>query len=380
MTTTLRFPRRIARLLLAAGIACTLGAGLAGPGVAVADSPGKPPAVPPGDISWSVAPATAQGTDGRTHFSYTGIKPGLVLHDHVGISNFSTEPVTFHVYPEDGVTTSDGSIGLASSQQKAVDLGAWVHLAQNVVTVPGRARLNMPFTVTVPANASPGDHVAGIIASVTQAAQAGKVTREDRVGVAMYVRVTGPLHPTFGIESVSFSGYHGTANPLGGGTATVSYTVHNTGNVRLGGNQTVTVTGPFGIAVATVHPRGLYELLPGGSVRVTARVSGIVPLGPMGVHVTVDPTVVPGSPALGVPITPATYTAGMWATPWTQLLVLLVLIAIGWVLVRWLRTRRRHQSDALAAAVEQGRREAAAELAAVGADSATSPETATDPE
>lgn len=356
---------RVVRLLLAAGIACTLG-GLVGVPVAVAAPPGTAPTVPAGDISWSVVPSTAQGPDGRSHFSYTGITPGLVLHDHVGISNFSTQPVTFHVYAEDGVTTSDGSIGLQSAKQKSVDIGSWVHLDQSVVTIPARARLNMPFTVSVPRDATPGDHVGGIIASVTQAVQAGKVTREDRVGVAMYLRVTGTLHPTFGIESVSFSGYHGTANPFGGGTTSVSYTVHNTGNVRLGGNQTVTVTGPFGITVATAHPAALYELLPGGSVRVTAKLAGIFPLGPMGLHVTVDPTVVSGSPVLNVHVHPATYTVGMWATPWTQLLLLLVVIALAWAVVRWLRTRTSRRADALAAAVERGRREAAEELAAVG--------------
>lgn len=359
--TKLRFPRRVARIVLVAGVAGLLG-GLAGVPVAVA-APTSPPTVPPSDISWSVAPSTASGKDTRTHFDYAGIKPGSVVHDHVGISNFSTKPVTFRVYAEDGVTTADGSIGLQSAAQKSVDIGAWVHLDQNTVTVPARAKLNMPFTVTVPANATPGDHVGGVIASVTQNVQAGKVTREDRVGVALYLRVNGPLRPAFGIESVSFGGYHGTPNPFGGGWTSVSYTVHNTGNVRLGGNQTVTVTGPFGIPLATVHPAALYELLPGGSVRVTARVNGIVPMGPMGVHVTVDPAVVPGSPGLTTPVQPVTYTVGMWATPWSQLLLLLVLIAIVWVVVRTLRRRRRRQADALAAAVEQGRREA---LASVG--------------
>jgi hypothetical protein len=377
--STSRFVRRLARLVLAAGIACTLGtAGLIGAPVAmaatVAGAAGHiagTPAIPPTDISWSVAPSSGKGLDGRSHFSYSGITPGLIVHDYIGISNFSNRPVQFHVYAEDGVTTSDGSIGLQSSQQKSVDIGAWVHADQSFVTVPAHARLNMPFSIAVPRDATPGDHVGGVIASVTQQQQAGKVAREDRVGVAVYLRVNGPLDPTFGIESVSFNGYHGTLNPFAGGWTTVSYTVHNTGNVRLGGSQTITVTGPFGIPVATAHPTVLYELLPGGSVRVKARVDGIIPMGPMGLHVTVAPTPVPGSPSLTSAIRPGTYTIGMWAGPWPQLVVLLVLVGIGLLIWRWLRARRRNRADALAAAVEQSRREAAAELAAVGGGGAT---------
>lgn len=376
--TTSRFARRIVHLALVVGIAGFLGA------PAAVAAPRGTPAVPPGDISWSVAPSTAKGLDGRTHFSYTGVTPGLILHDYIGISNFSPNPVLFHVYAEDGVTTSDGSIGLESSQQKSVDIGTWVHVDQGVVTVPGRARVNMPFSVSVPRDATPGDHVGGVIASVTQAQQAGKVAREDRVGVAVYLRVTGALHPGFGIQSVTFDGYHGTPDPFAGGETSVSYTVRNTGNVRLGGNQTVTVTGPFGIPVATVHPAALYELLPGGSVRVTARVNGIVPMGPMGVHVSVTPTIVPGSPALTSAIRPATYTVGMWASPWPQLVLLVVLVGIGLLLWRWLRSRRRSHADALAAAVERGRREVQAELAAVGggttAQAEQEAESTTDPE
>lgn len=366
--TTVRL-RRLCGIVVAA---CAAGlVGTAAAPTAVAAPPNPTPAA--GTTSWSVAPSTAKGPDARTHFSYDGIKPNTVVYDYVGITNFSTRPVTFRVYASDGITTTAGSIGLAPTKQQAVDIGAWVHLAHNTVTVPARARVNEPFTLSVPANATPGDHVGGVIASVTQVTQGGKVARDDRVGTALYLRVAGPLHPMFGVESVSANGYHGTVNPFGGGGTTVSYTVHNTGNVRLSGAQTVTVTGPFGITLATARPTALDEVLPGDSVRVTAHLSGVFPAGPLDVHVAVDPTPVPGSPRMTVTPQPGSYTLGLWAMPWPQLLLLILLLAIGFGAVRWRRERRRRQDGALAAAVEQGRREAAEQLAAVGR-SASDPE------
>jgi hypothetical protein len=343
------------RIAVTAGLVSLVGTmGLTG--VAAAD---------PVNISWAVAPSTQNGPDGRTHYTYTDVKPGTLVHDFVGITNYSTDPVTFTVYASDGVTTTAGSIGLAPAKQRQVDIGAWLHTAHSQVTVPPRARVNEPITLTVPANATPGDHVGGVVASVSEAPQGGKFTREDRVGVAMYLRVAGPLHPALSVESASTNGFHGTPNPFGGGSTTVSYTVHNTGNVRLSGNQEVTITGLFGIPLATVHPAALQQVLPGDSVRVVAHLSGVFPAGPMDLHVKVTPVEVPGSPHLTVPMAAGTYSVRMWATPWSQLGLLILLVAAAFGVRWWLRARRRRRSDLLAAAVEQGRREA--QLAAVSA-------------
>ncbi|HEY3608834.1 MAG TPA: DUF916 domain-containing protein [Pseudonocardiaceae bacterium] len=318
-------------------------------------------AADPVNISWAVSPSTQNGPDGRTHYTYTDVRPGTLVHDFVGITNYSTQPVTFSVYASDGVTTSAGSIGLAPAKQKPVDVGAWLHTARAQVTVPPRARVNEPITLTVPANATPGDHVGGVVASVSEALQGGKFAREDRVGVAVYLRVAGPLHPALSVESASTNGFHGTVNPFGGGDTTVSYTVHNTGNVRLSGNQEVTVTGLFGIPLATVHPASLPQVLPGDSVRVVAHLSGVFPAGPLDVRVKVTPVEVPGSPHLTVPPAAGAYSVSIWATPWAQLALLILLVAAAFGVRWWLRGRRRHRSDLLAAAVEQGRREAVGE-------------------
>jgi hypothetical protein len=352
---TSKLPRRVAAVF---GLLCALA--FVAP-VAAAASPSSA-------TSWSLAPSTAKGADGRTHFSYSNIKPGTVIHDYVGITNFSDRPVTFRVYPSDGVTTTAGSLGLAVATAKPVDIGAWLHLEHGTVTVPPKRELNEPVTLTVPANATPGDHAGGVIASITEAAKGGRVSREDRVGVAVYLRVAGPLHPVLGVESMSVSGYHGTVNPFGGGGTTVSYTVHNTGNIRLSGTQTVTVTGPFGVTLATVHPAALEQVMPGGTVRVRATLTGIFPAGPLTVRVNVTPAEVPGTVHVQVPLVGGTGSASMWATPWPQLALLAVLVAVAFG-VRWfLRGRRRDHDAALRAAVERGRREAAEQLAAVAAD------------
>lgn len=357
--TTIQLPRR---LLAVVGLSCAVA--LAAPTAALAQpSHAAPPST---TISWAVAPSSSTGSDGRTHFDYADIKPGSVIHDYVGITNFSKVPVTFQVYGSDGLTTTTGSLGLSPSYTKQVGIGAWVRTEHASVTVPPQKELNEPFTLTVPANATPGDHVGGVIASLTQRANGGQVAQENRVGVALYLRVSGPLHPILSVESLSISGYHGTPNPFGGGSTTVSYTVHNTGNVMLAGTQTVSVTGLFGMPLASVRPTSLEAMLPGSSVRVTARVAGIFPAGLLTVHASVTPHEVAGTIHVTVPLNGGERTADLVAIPWPQLVLLVVLVAIGLGVFFFLRRRRRGHAAALRAAVEQGRREAREQLAAVG--------------
>jgi hypothetical protein len=360
---TIRPSRRGFRLLVL--LTCAVGLLGTGAPAAVAAPIPRPGDTPPatGTLSWAVAPSNAAGTDTRSHFDFTNLKPGAVVDDYVGITNYSPYPVNFTIYATDGITTTAGSLGLAAATQRPVDVGAWVRPLHSSVTVPARSRLNEPFAMELPANATPGDHAGGIVASVTQTSGPGQVKQEDRVGVAIYLRVAGPLHPALTVESAGTSGYHGTPNPFGGGGTDVTYIVHNTGNVRLAGGQTVRVTGLFGIPLATAHPAALEEMLPGGQVQVTAHLSGVYPAGWLTAHVDVTAKLVPGSPPMAVAAESGSASVGFWATPWALLLLLLLLGAAGFGGWRWLRQRRRRHATALAAALERGRREEREQLA-----------------
>jgi hypothetical protein len=274
---------------LAAGfvIMATAGAALlaAGPAASAAPASGAAPsarlsstaATPGGVISWSEIPASATATDTRTTFTYANVQPGSTITDHVAVLNRSSQSIAFSIYGTDATgTTAANTLLLMPSSQTPVDIGSWMavagHAGKLSIIIPADKGIIEPFRISVPRNARPGDHTGALFAGVSFNAR-GKngtvVTEEHRIGVPVYLRVAGPLTAGLRVEAVSV-GASGTISPLGSSATSVTYTVHNTGNVRLAGTSLVKVSGLFGSSVST-GSKPLPSVLPGDSVRITVK-------------------------------------------------------------------------------------------------------------
>ncbi|MDG4764172.1 DUF916 domain-containing protein [Solwaraspora sp. WMMD406] len=342
-------------LLLAAGL-------LAGPAPTVPPAPELASAAAQ-SLTWGVAPSSPEGPNGRPAFEYK-LDPGATLTDYVAISNHSDQPITLDVYASDAFTTDQGGFDLLAADTASVDVGAWITLPARTITVPSTSRLDVPFTITVPDNATPGDHPGGIVASLAATGtdeQGNQVAVDHRVGSRVYLRVTGELRPALDVADLSIT-HDGTWNPIAGGTVTATFTVRNTGNVRLTGQPDLAVAGPFGSARRTASGDQLPEILPGDSFQTSVRVDGVPPLFRLGAQLTVEPAAVTDDVLDPAPVT-VVRERGLWAVPWPHLVFLLLLGLVGWLVVARRRKSRSRQAaqleQAVAAAREQGRAEAA---------------------
>ncbi|WP_436524302.1 WxL protein peptidoglycan domain-containing protein [Actinoplanes sp. HUAS TT8] len=309
-------------------------------------APAQPSAAPSpaatggSDVRWSVQPSTAKGPDGRDYIIRRAA-PGERLTDYVGVTNLTARPLTFSVYGTDAYTTDDGSFALLPAVQKPTDIGSWMTLGAARYTVPANTRLDVPFAISVPADATPGDHAGGVVASIAEeqaAANGQKVLVDRRVAARVYLTVAGAVAPTLKIDSVRLE-YAQSTNPADGGVMTVKYLVHNTGNLRLSGTGTVRVTGPFGWELARTGGMEIPELLPGGSVTVTEKILGVQPT----VRLAADVSVVPASFDQKLPS--ISRGTGVWAWPWA--LVALLGVLISYVIIRIFVKRRRARVAAL---------------------------------
>ncbi len=272
--------------------------------------------------SFSGAPADGDGSDStRTRFTFAA-DPGQSITDSYYIENSGTLPQDISIYATDAFNAEDGSFSLLDGAAPAAGIGAWVTIdgspRQVITLAPGTSKV-IPFVINIPADARPGDHVGGIIASVTS--PDGQVKLERRVATRLYLRVSGELQPGLTVSGLS-STYQPDLNPFNG-TVVLTYTVKNTGNVALGARAVSSVSGLFGTALSGLVTSNVPELLPDGSHVVTTTVPGVWQWIWMNAKFSLVGTVDAGAQSPGVMPT-ASREASTWAMPWALFIVLLL--------------------------------------------------------
>lgn len=319
-------------------------------------------------VGIGISPADTKGKpDGRSRFTYQA-KPGQTLTDHVRVTNTGSSKIEVTLYAADAYNDENGDFALADGSEKKTGASAWV-------TFDGRPKLGLtlkrgesktvPFTVTIPADAGPGDHPAGVIAS---AVTSGQVTVERRIANRMYVRVSGDLQPILTITS--FSGvYHSGLNPLDG-SISVTATITNSGNVALEGATTLTASTWFGAAIGRTSRAELPEILPGSTTTVNYEITGVPQVGFASVRMLLQGGISGDAPDPG-PLPVIQRDLLIAAIPWAIVGVLL-LGGVVW-LVLWLRRRREDryarewmahtEAEAAARAAEADAQELAAAVA-----------------
>ncbi|MEV2251226.1 DUF916 domain-containing protein [Streptomyces sp. NPDC050147] len=198
--------------------------------------------------AWSIAPFAGGGTrpakDGRPYFYVEGT-PGSVLEDTVTVTNPGSKPRTVELSGADAGNTKGGAFSLERGKPK--DTGSWITFAEREVKVPPRTRAEVPFSVSIPESAVPGDHPGAVVAR-----EGGR-----DAGVRVHLRVSGPTLSALTVERVRTEGER------------ISYDVVNRGNTVLTPKLKVHAEGLFG-PLLDRGPRTLpVELLPGRRVTLT---------------------------------------------------------------------------------------------------------------
>jgi len=317
-------------------------------GIAPASAAGAPPSGPSGSpdlVTFGISPAGAQLPDDRPFIAYTAA-PGSVIYDHVAIINQDDQSLGLQVYGADVVQAEGGGLSVRAGDQPSIDAGGWLTVGNgSQVNVGPQTKEHgigfqiVPITVTVPKDAQPGDHVAGVVAALTVLGRPGTnapaIKFDQRVAARVYVRVPGVLTPGVVITDVHTDWKaHGL---FGQGTVTVTYTLKNVGNVRVGVEPSVRYSAPFGLVARSAAAEKINDLLPGASVTQQTTFAGAWAFGPNPVHVDAH-VVAPtggGDPGVGT----VRDSRILWAGSW--LLLVLLLLVIG--LIVWRIRRRRRE-------------------------------------
>lgn len=341
---------RVASLRAAVALVATVAFAVSGISSASAQAEGEAPAV-----RWSVAPAGVDGPDGRRSIEHE-VDPGEVIEEHLAVRNISDTEVEFRLDAADGFFTSTGRFDMLTADKESIDSGTWISVPETVTVGAGETAV-VPFEIVVPDRAEPGDHAAGITASilsVNSAEDGTAVGVESRIGFRVLTRVTGEITPAATLANLG-GGYTTSWNPLRPGELTVTFDVTNDGNTRLLAEGSVSAGGRTVFFPGPEEPS--QELLPGDTREMSVTLTDVWPLFAVPATVTLDPAVITMDENASIEIAPVQADTVVWAMPWPQLIVLLgVLLVVFAILGGRIRSRRR--LNALLEGVREEAREA----------------------
>ena len=175
-------------------------------------------ALAPGATAAATGPVfglRAEGNPAIGYFVYD-LAPGATQTGAIIVSNTGDRSGTVKLYPADATTgPTTGTVFVTDRPPSGT--GTWVQLASRSFTLsPGRSA-RVPFTVNVPAEAKPGQWVAGIVAEGAEAVRQSATTNKTGVRirirnltiVAVQTNVPGPAIVSFTVGTVSTGGQHG---------------------------------------------------------------------------------------------------------------------------------------------------------------------------
>jgi hypothetical protein len=296
-------------------------------------SMGAGPATAADDAPWQVKTASNSFGSSRPNYSYT-LPTGGQVQDAFVVVNRGKTPLDLGVYAADAFTTKDGQLDLLDAEAKSKDLGSWVHADRKQVKVlPGQS-VQVPFEIVVPADARAGDHLGGVITSLTQN------DVERRLAIRIRLRVSGELKPSLAVEGLKVQ-YSGTVNPFGDGDATVAYEIRNTGNTIAAARQEASISGPFGqLRTKSGAIEDSPQLLPGETWKVSVPVHGVTPAGRLTAAVDLLPLVTDAAGSTATfPVSKTSTHA--WTIPWTLLLLIVLVAVVAVLVIRRVRGARR---------------------------------------
>ncbi|NYF09058.1 hypothetical protein HDC94_000214 [Leifsonia sp. AK011] len=265
----------------------------------------------------SIAPAPV-GDEARTSIEASA-DPGATAQDTILVTNLSDERTSVQLRAVDAANTEDGTLLLAPTDQKPVAAGRWLAVDYQVLTLEARASAWVTVTISVPGDADPGDYVAGL-ALIESGADSAVPDIAAQTGVPLFISVSGIREPGITVSGTR-SRYSASLNPFAPGSLAVEYAVANSGNTRVDLYQTISITGPFGIQLATLTPEPVSDLMPDEAVRMRAEVPGILPLLLAWADVSIvsvkpgDPNPVAEAAAATGPVAPVAPTAPATSAP-----------------------------------------------------------------
>jgi hypothetical protein len=184
--------------------------------------------------------------------------PGEIIEDTASIKNYGSEPINIHICAVDGTTNTSGSFILKFDLEKQVGIGTWADIIKSDLTIKPGERIDIPFKITVPKNAQPGQYLGGIVienqefhmehqagnkisssSEIKPDTSYGKAVVATRIGARIYLTIPGEVIEKAKVDSFEFV-------PAINNKSYFKFKISNTGNVAFAPTAAIKIFDQFG--------------------------------------------------------------------------------------------------------------------------------------
>lgn len=195
----------------------------------------------------------------RSWFLYT-LGRGQAKDGSLTIVSTAPTAITVQLTPVDATTTKEGAFALLDNDEPRRGVGAWVKLSQSRLTLEPNQSVDVPFRLTIPSNAGVGDHLGGIAVQETtptarKVVDGAAVNVISRVGTRIYETVPGKQHVQLTITDFK-------RTIAADNRQAFSLTLHNSGNVELKPQASLTMSGLLSRKVTSAELTSLGSIAP----------------------------------------------------------------------------------------------------------------------
>jgi len=193
------------------------------------------------------------------------MKEGTSVKDGVKVFNNTGSTKKIRVGAVDSVPSSDGSFACAQEAEPKGDVGSWISLESDTVTVEDKGEATVGFTISVPKDANVGEHNGCITIQDVQenpTPSSGGVVLSFRSAIRVAITIPGQIVKAIAVSNVAI-----TPNKETSGIYSVQPSIVNTGNVSLDTEIDIHLVSVGGLSVAS--KKATYPVLAASTGRWT---------------------------------------------------------------------------------------------------------------
>jgi hypothetical protein len=140
-------------------------------------------------------PANPDSSNSRTKSIFVKtISPGQKASDAVEVINNTKDTKTVSVYSVDSISSSGGAFACAQAVDKKIGVGKWISMSKDVVVLKAGETTKVPFTISVPQDASVGEQNGCIVLQEQKEATVqGGIGLSFRTAIRVAVLVPGKI-------------------------------------------------------------------------------------------------------------------------------------------------------------------------------------------